>query len=51
MCVTYNLGKDQTALEVLAADTCDTFIRANSNDATDQLNLQGVKVAQPHFCL
>ena len=36
----YNLGDDQTALKVLAADTYDSLIRTNSDDATvDHLNL------------
>ena len=35
----YNLDNDQIALKVLAADTYDTLIRTNSDDAIDHLNL------------
>ena len=35
----YNLDKDQTAINILAADTYDSLIRTNSEDAIDHLNL------------
>ena len=36
----YNLDEDQTALKVLAADTYNTLITANSDDTIDYLNLR-----------
>ena len=35
----YNLDEDQTALKVLVANTSNSLIRTNSDDAVDHLNL------------
>ena len=48
----YSLDKDQTVLNVLAADMYYNFIRKNSEDTiVDHFNLEKVRMAPPHFCL
>ena len=48
----YNLYEDQTALNIVATEMYDNFIRTNPDDAiVDHLNIYKVRIIPPHFYL